>query len=729
MANWSDLKNAVASIIKTNGAQEITGQLLQNVLNNIISNVGLNSSFAGIATPETNPGTPDGNVFYLATTAGTYSNFNGIVINSGEAVILEWKGSWTKKDSGFSTKENLSKMQEETEAKLSELGSEVGGRLNDIEGFDYQNEYNFTQDDEVYQFFNDLNIKKGESFKIIATGSASWPSKRLYVYQGEWATRDFYIFLNKDEEVEVIADVDIKSLNVRYDYSSGFGVVNLRVYKTGKLVEVVDNLNSTESNKALSANQGKVLDKKYDNAISAISSNEVLFESYNLIDKSLLIQGKYLDAKGGLSTNANMCVSAFFRVEEGQIYTYTSWSGQSNRRYIYSYAFYDVYYNFISCSVGNVSSFEVPLSAKYARVTLYLTALDTAILVKGDSVGNYEDYKPMLPNKYIESKHKGKLFVSQDVDALNNGEYINLPFKNSISRSEFLTMNANIVTFDKISIGAFLGTSTVKWVIKIDIDNTNMTVYPYGDNVGTAYPHNLNIANNIQVSLDCGRLFGGRVTIISNGVLFQKDIPWNRRYTCNPRVESVGSELTNCTFSWTCKDLKKDIWMFGDSYFSYTDRWPYYLHQFGYDVNVLMDSYPGENSANAVISLKNLLTLATPKTIVWCHGMNDGSDDGSYTEAWKNGIDEVISLCEENDIELVLATIPTVPTRLHTYKNSFVRSSGYRYIDFNRAVGASSDGSWFSGMLSSDGVHPTDLGAKALFGRVLVDLPEICVEN
>lgn len=114
MANWSDLKAAVASIVKTNGNKEITGQLLQNVLNNIISNVGLNSSFAGIATPETNPGTPDGNVFYLSTTAGTYSNFNGIVINSGEAVILEWKGSWVKKDSGFATKE-----------KLTELGSEI----------------------------------------------------------------------------------------------------------------------------------------------------------------------------------------------------------------------------------------------------------------------------------------------------------------------------------------------------------------------------------------------------------------------------------------------------------------------------------------------------------------------------------------------------------------------------------------------------------------------------
>ena len=121
MANWSELKAAVASIVKTNGNKEITGQLLQNVLNNIISNVGLNSSFAGIATPGTNPGTPDGNVFYLAATAGTYSNFNGIVIEDGEAVILEWKGSWEKKDSGFATKEKLSELGEKIVLNLSKF--------------------------------------------------------------------------------------------------------------------------------------------------------------------------------------------------------------------------------------------------------------------------------------------------------------------------------------------------------------------------------------------------------------------------------------------------------------------------------------------------------------------------------------------------------------------------------------------------------------------------------
>lgn len=92
---------------KNNGNQEITGQILQNTLNSIVNSVGENATFAGVATPTTNPGTPDGPVFYLATTPGTYSNFGGIEIAPGEAVILEWGGSWTKKHPVLQQLKNL----------------------------------------------------------------------------------------------------------------------------------------------------------------------------------------------------------------------------------------------------------------------------------------------------------------------------------------------------------------------------------------------------------------------------------------------------------------------------------------------------------------------------------------------------------------------------------------------------------------------------------------------
>ena len=64
--------------------------------------------FRGVATPSTNPGTPDGPVFYLASEDGTYSNFNGISVADGEAVILQWNdGAWTKKTTGLATEQEI----------------------------------------------------------------------------------------------------------------------------------------------------------------------------------------------------------------------------------------------------------------------------------------------------------------------------------------------------------------------------------------------------------------------------------------------------------------------------------------------------------------------------------------------------------------------------------------------------------------------------------------------
>ena len=87
MANFNELKAAVNAVIKQNGNEEITGNVLQNTLDTIISTVGKNRTFVGIATPSTNPGTPDANVFYLATEPGIYPNFSGIEVTEGVVVL------------------------------------------------------------------------------------------------------------------------------------------------------------------------------------------------------------------------------------------------------------------------------------------------------------------------------------------------------------------------------------------------------------------------------------------------------------------------------------------------------------------------------------------------------------------------------------------------------------------------------------------------------------------
>ena len=94
MGNYEQLQQAVSDVIKTNGNQEITGAILQNALLSIISTIGTNATFAGIATPETNPGTPDQNVFYIAVQSGVYSNFDGYKLEDEIVLFLNESQSW-----------------------------------------------------------------------------------------------------------------------------------------------------------------------------------------------------------------------------------------------------------------------------------------------------------------------------------------------------------------------------------------------------------------------------------------------------------------------------------------------------------------------------------------------------------------------------------------------------------------------------------------------------------
>ena len=95
MGNYEQLKAAITNVIKTNGTQSITGQILQNSLLAMINSLGSNYQLVGIATTATNPGTPDQNVFYLAG-EGTYTNFSNLTIEAGQLGILKWNGSWSK---------------------------------------------------------------------------------------------------------------------------------------------------------------------------------------------------------------------------------------------------------------------------------------------------------------------------------------------------------------------------------------------------------------------------------------------------------------------------------------------------------------------------------------------------------------------------------------------------------------------------------------------------------
>ena len=99
MANYSDLIQTINDSIKSNGNQEITGPVLNAVLQAMVSALGEGYQFMGMATPDTNPGTPDEKVFYIATREGSYINFTNdaqpISIVNGISLIILTGGYWS----------------------------------------------------------------------------------------------------------------------------------------------------------------------------------------------------------------------------------------------------------------------------------------------------------------------------------------------------------------------------------------------------------------------------------------------------------------------------------------------------------------------------------------------------------------------------------------------------------------------------------------------------------
>lgn len=96
MASYNTLKTTIAQKVYTNGEGEVTAAMVKDALNAMVNSLGAKYQIAGVATPATNPGTPDYNVVYLAATAGRYTNFGNLNVAEREIAILKWVGTWTK---------------------------------------------------------------------------------------------------------------------------------------------------------------------------------------------------------------------------------------------------------------------------------------------------------------------------------------------------------------------------------------------------------------------------------------------------------------------------------------------------------------------------------------------------------------------------------------------------------------------------------------------------------
>lgn len=94
MSNYSGLKSDINNNIYENQTQQITGTVLNAILNEMTASLGAGYQFAGVATVGMNPGDPDQRVFYLAG-EGVYTMFGGLQVPAGKLGVLKWDYHWT----------------------------------------------------------------------------------------------------------------------------------------------------------------------------------------------------------------------------------------------------------------------------------------------------------------------------------------------------------------------------------------------------------------------------------------------------------------------------------------------------------------------------------------------------------------------------------------------------------------------------------------------------------
>lgn len=380
---------------------------------------------------------------------------------------------------------------------------------------------------------------------------------------------------------------------------------------------------------------------------------------------------------------------------------------------------------------------------KYMVVTFYATTdklyqIEEGITPTPYVDPNYEYIKRELipPIAELDLDSVITSFKKWSISGLiKGGEQLNTPNIN-ITKNTVLTA---IVKGDieSVSIGVALNGYYGK---NITLTPTEVIVRGGQNNsVSATYPHNLNITDFAYIQISKGNTSQADIRISNDkGEIYKNEITWSTNVGL-PFITNNSSDTENeldVLFNFMPRDITKEIWMFGDSYFGMydTSRWPYYILQWGYN-KFLLDAKGGEAATESLEDFKSLLALgARPKFVVWCLGMNGGSDGStSPNGTWLSKTQGMINLCLQNHITPILATIPSVPNQIHILMNKWIKESGYRYIDFASAVENESDYYWkgwgtSNALLSGDEVHPSEKGALVLASQVMIDFPEIAVD-
>lgn len=300
MGDYEQLKQAVADVIKTNGNQEITGAIMQDTLLSIISTVGSNATFAGIATPTTNPGTPDQNVFYIASEPGIYANFGNVKLIDRVLIFSNNNGTWYKSEVNIPNDYLLNRFEVNTFTNNLTINSFIKEIYLSGNGFDKNNKYAIGSIVRGYD-----GIGWAISIKNIDTGlSTGWiiisDSEELTGYvkaiKGGYTLELLINNWDKIEKQIVFTEEDGKLYNaLNIDFSPTIKLIN---YENETTIQISDIKGCSEENR------------------------EVLSKQSNLFDFGE--NGKFIGSNGNISKGEYYKISNFQKVKQGDVVLFTA---------------------------------------------------------------------------------------------------------------------------------------------------------------------------------------------------------------------------------------------------------------------------------------------------------------------------------------------------------------------------------------------------------------------
>ena len=397
-------------------------------------------------------------------------------------------------------------------------------------------------------------------------------------------------------------------------------------------------------------------------------------------------------------------------------------------------ALYDKDKNFIKSQElrnGN-RQIDFEFGAYYVRFTILISKKSSTMIIVGLSDLNipYSDYGKVYElDKPTDDYIKG---IIKDITNAKTPKYDNV-YKDSLSDGGGLELTEIPDSKNYYGIGCVFNTQQMGTIKiyksqndycrgEINIDATNITEFSNGGEE-TIIPHGLTITDGLVVSIVKGTINTSITLTNTAGEKVTKQL--SKWIGCRGEIIkfiSISGTYTNITLSHSGTWMDKDTWIFGNSY---TDFWPSKCYANG-GSNFYLDGYSGRSAQGGYDSLLLALKYGKPKRIVWMLGMNNPDTEIAVNESWNNIFNELKKLCAIMNIQLIPCTIPNVPERIHTFKNQIIRNSGLPYIDISSVLGANEKGSnWFSGLLSSDNVHPTGLGSEIIANTIIAGVPDI----